>query len=132
MDSNPQAPLSMRFSRQEHWSGLPFPSPGTFPNPGIKHTSPALAGRFVTTESSGEPHMLASVVSDSVRPYGCSLLGSSGRGILLAWESWSAFPCPPPGDLPDSGIEPASLMSNLHWQAGSLPLAATWEAPSPV
>ena len=41
-----QAPLSMGFSRQEYWSGLPFPSPGDFPNPGIKPVSPALTGRF--------------------------------------------------------------------------------------
>ena len=44
-----QDPLSMGFSRQEHWSGLPFPSPGDFPNPGIKLkslASPALSGRF--------------------------------------------------------------------------------------
>ena len=37
-----QAPLSMGFSRQEYWSGLPFPSPGDLPNPGIKPGSPAL------------------------------------------------------------------------------------------
>ena len=37
-----QAPLSMGFSRQEYWSGLPFPSPGDFPHPGIKPTSSAL------------------------------------------------------------------------------------------
>ena len=41
-----QAPLSMGFSRQEHWSGLPFPSPGDLPNLGIKPKSPALAGGF--------------------------------------------------------------------------------------
>ena len=41
-----QAPLSMGFSGQEYWSGLPFPSPGDFPNPGIKPTSPTLTGRF--------------------------------------------------------------------------------------
>ena len=47
-----QAPLSMGFSRQEYWSGLPFPSPGGLPNPdtGIKPVSPALAGRFFGTE----------------------------------------------------------------------------------
>ena len=53
-----QAPLSMRFPRQEYWSGLSFSSPGTLPNPGIKPTSqvsPALAGRFFTTEPPGEP-----------------------------------------------------------------------------
>ena len=37
-----QAPLFMGFFRQEYWSGLPFPSPGDLPNPGIKPTSPAL------------------------------------------------------------------------------------------
>ena len=47
-----QAPLSMEFSRQEHWSRLPCPPPGDLPNPGIKHMSPispALAGGFFTT-----------------------------------------------------------------------------------
>ena len=37
-----QVPLSMGFSRQEYWSGLPFPSPGNLPDPGIKPLSPAL------------------------------------------------------------------------------------------
>ena len=37
-----QAPLSMGFSRQEYWSGVPFPSPGDLPNPGIEPGSPAL------------------------------------------------------------------------------------------
>ena len=40
MDYSHQAPLSMEFSRQEYWSGLPFPSPGNLPNPGIKHGAP--------------------------------------------------------------------------------------------
>ena len=45
-----QAPLSMRFSRQEYWSGLPFPSPGDLPDPGIESLSLALVGGFFTTE----------------------------------------------------------------------------------
>ena len=45
-----KVPLCMRFPRQEYWSGLPFPSPGDLPDSGIKPTSPALAGRFFTTE----------------------------------------------------------------------------------
>ena len=40
----------MRFSRQEHWSRLPFPSHGNLPNPGIGPASPALTGGFLTTE----------------------------------------------------------------------------------
>ena len=46
-----QAPLSMESSRQEYWSGLPFPSPGDLPDSGIKPASPALAGRFLPAES---------------------------------------------------------------------------------
>ena len=42
--------LSMGFSRQDYWSGLPFTSPGDLPGPGIKPLSPASAGRFFTTE----------------------------------------------------------------------------------
>ena len=52
-----QAPLSMRFSRQEYWSGLPCPSPGDLPNPGIEPaslTSPALAGGFFVTSTTWE------------------------------------------------------------------------------
>ena len=53
-----QAPLSMGFSKQEYWSGLPWPPPGDLPNPGIEPASPvppALAGRFFTTEPPGDP-----------------------------------------------------------------------------
>jgi len=50
-----QTLLIMGFPRQEYWSGLPFPSPGDLPDPGIKPTSPALTGRFFTTEPPGKP-----------------------------------------------------------------------------
>ena len=50
-----QASLSMGFPRQEYWSGLPFPSPGTLPDPRTDPASPALAGRFFTTEPPGKP-----------------------------------------------------------------------------
>ena len=45
-----QAPLSMGFSRQEYWSGLPFPSSGDLPDPGIEPTSPALQADFSLAE----------------------------------------------------------------------------------
>ena len=47
--------LSMEFSRQEYWRGLPCPPPGDLPDPGIKLVSPALAGRFFTTELTEKP-----------------------------------------------------------------------------
>ena len=48
-----QAPLSMGFSRQECWSGLPFPTPGDLPDPGMEVASLAVAGGFSTTEPRG-------------------------------------------------------------------------------
>ena len=48
-----QVPLYMEFSRQEYWSGLPFPTPSNLPIPGIKPVSSALAGRFFTTTPPG-------------------------------------------------------------------------------
>ena len=63
-----QAPLSMRFSRQEYWSGLPCPPPGDLPNPGIKPTtltSPELAGRFFTTSTTWKVHPLERLLTKS-------------------------------------------------------------------
>ena len=45
----------MGFPRQESWRGLPFPTPGDLPGPGIEPASPALVGRFFTTEPPGKP-----------------------------------------------------------------------------
>ena len=69
-----QVPLSMGFFRQENWSGLPCPSPGDLPDPGIKPTSlksPSLAGEFFTTSATWEArskltHLLDSTLSSSI------------------------------------------------------------------
>ena len=50
-----QPPLTVESPRQEYWSGLPFPSPGNLPDPGIEPMSRALAGSFFTTEQLGKP-----------------------------------------------------------------------------
>ena len=50
-----QAPPSMGFSRQEYWSGLPFPSPGDLPDPGIEPRSPTLQVDALTSEPAGKP-----------------------------------------------------------------------------
>ena len=60
-----QAPLSTELSRQEYWSGLPFPTPGDLPNPGIKPVSPASpasAGGFFTTRATWEAQYLSNVL----------------------------------------------------------------------
>ena len=62
-----QAPLSIEFSGQEYWNGLPFPIPEDFPNPGIKPTSlasSALSLRFFTTAPPGKPKV--TVLSNTV------------------------------------------------------------------
>ena len=53
-----QDPLPMGFSRHKYQRGLPFPSPGELPNPGIEPGSPELAGRFFTAEPLGKPYWL--------------------------------------------------------------------------
>ena len=50
-----QAPLPMGFSRQEYWSGLPFPSPRVLPDPGIEPESPPLQADSLLTEPPGKP-----------------------------------------------------------------------------
>ena len=50
-----QASLSTGFSRQEYWSGLPFPSPGDLPDPGIEPGSPTLEEDALTSEPPGKP-----------------------------------------------------------------------------
>ena len=71
-----QAPLSMGFSRQEYWSGLPCPSPGDLPNPGIKPTSLlslALVGRFFTTSTTWKalpsPTFVQNGISEGALPF---------------------------------------------------------------
>ena len=50
-----QAPLSMGFSKQEYWSGVPLPSPGDLPDPGIKPESPTLQADALPSEPPGKP-----------------------------------------------------------------------------
>ena len=91
-----QAPLPMEFCRQEYWSGLPFPSPGGLPIPGIKPmslASPALTDGFLTTAPPGKTFRNAiCVLLSHVRlceSIGCSPPGSSANRIsqarILEW-----------------------------------------------
>ena len=87
-----QAPLSMGFSRQEYWSGLPFPSPGDLLDPGIEPRSPSLQTDSLPPEPAGKPKIHESeshsVVSDSLQPHDYKV-----HGILQARNlEWIAFP----------------------------------------
>ena len=69
-----KAPLSMEFSRQEYWSGLPFPSPGDLPNPGIKSRSPALQADSLPLSHEGSPKLFLLLCSIPLCGYSAVLL----------------------------------------------------------
>ena len=80
-----QAPLSMGFSRQEHWSGLPGPPPGDLPSPGIEPgslTSPAMAGGFFAISSTWETH------NESRYPKGMNCQVNCRRISKVAGDGW--------------------------------------------
>ena len=70
-----QAPLSMEFSRQEYWGGLPFPSPGDLPNPGVEPGSPALQAESLLSEPPGKP-----LVRIGAHKFGGGLVGAHKLG----------------------------------------------------
>ena len=92
-----QVPLSMGFSRQEHWSRLPCPPPGDLPDPGMEPTSPALAGRFFTTSFTWEAHWalypnLFAMLSNTLKHNSSGRsLPASGRGGFIGIEAWSSL-----------------------------------------
>ena len=107
-----QASLSMGFSRQKYWSGLPFPSPGDLPNPGIEPESlmsPALAGRFFTNSATWEAQSAShSVVSDSLQPHWLACQAPLSMGFSRQ-EFWSGLPCLPPGIFLTQGLNPCLI-----------------------
>ena len=85
-----QAPLSMEFSGQEYWSGLPFPSPGDLPNPGIVPAplaSPALAGGFFTTAHLGSP--LTVLLRIYLQRFPKEMTAFSVLSLVLLWQWFS-------------------------------------------
>ena len=97
-----QAPLSMRFSRQEYWSGLPFPSPGNLPDPGIKPRSPALQADTLPSEPPGKLCPLF-VIPWTVVYQAFLSMGFSRQAY------WNGLPFPSPGDLLTQGSNPGLL-----------------------
>ena len=88
-----QAPLSMGFSRQEYWSGLPFPSPGDLPNPGVQPGSPALWADSLPSEPPGKGRWVNVSVapkrSQTLRyPFERLSVGVSIESIKLPGGGW--------------------------------------------
>ena len=69
-----QGPLSISFSRQEYWSGSPFPPPGDLHNPGIKPGSPTLQVDSLPSEPQGKPKVLTGIFIPSVNIHITTLL----------------------------------------------------------
>ena len=125
-----EAPLSMGFSRQEYWRGLPFPSPGDLPDSEIEPWSPASQADSLPAELEGSPFIRDllllfnhSVVSDSLQPHRLK-----PARLLSPWDSPGKNPgvgCHAllQGVFPTQGSNPGVL----HWQVHSLPLMFIWK-----
>ena len=81
-----QAPLSIEFSRQEYWSGLPFPSPGDLPDPEIQPGSPELKAVSLPSESTGKPRQV-----QKTKPMRKALWWAAEWSLILSdsWKGWS-------------------------------------------
>ena len=105
----------MGFSRQEYWSGLPYPSPGDLPGPGIKPTSlvyPALQVDSLPLNHGRSPNsthggLVARSCPTLATPWTIARQAPLSMGFSRQ-EYWSGLPFPSPGDLPDPGIEARS------------------------
>ena len=73
-----QAPPSMGFSRQEYWSGVPFPSPGDLPDPGIEPRFPAFQADALTSEPPGKPSTMLELKKCNCEDYFTYTKGSTG------------------------------------------------------
>ena len=87
------APLSMGFLSQEHWSGLPFPSPGDLPNQGIEPMSPALQAGSLPSEPPGKPQFYAYLLNCTGIPMWVSGVESTCHaGDLGSISGWGRSP----------------------------------------
>ena len=128
-----QAPLSMGFSRQKYWTGLPFPSPGDLNGPGTKPVSPALASGFFSTEPLGETswgNQFSSIAQSCLtlcNPMDCSPPSSSVHGILQA----RILECVVPPSSQDEALAPYSVSGEVPSSFLKFLLKAVGESPFP-
>ena len=94
-----QAPPSMGFSRQEFWSGLPFPSPGDLPDPEIEPRSPALQADALLSEPPGKPCLVL-----AVGKLGFALIGGALLSRIVIQFSADVVLCPLPVLWPEAKL----------------------------
>ena len=88
VDYSPPGSLSMEFSRQEYWSGLPFPSPGDLPDPGFKPWSPALQMDSLLSEPPGLNQFAALTRQGQELTGNSSILHSVFGPVILEPSGW--------------------------------------------
>ena len=118
-----QAPLSIGFSRQEYWSGLPCPPPRDLRNPGIKPGSPALAGRFFTSSTTWEAqdtYICRYIFSTHTRKTYLMFLICKGKScfhqrqkIMISPSLLQSLSSLPPLFLPFSPLLPSSFQPSF-------------------
>ena len=122
MDCN-QAPQSVEFSRQESWSGLPFPFPGDLPNPEIEPGSPALQADALLSEPPGDP---AKLVAPESRISALSWLSCQERGpaklseVSVSMELESQEDIHPASVIKSRAREPSNYFSSPQAFSGNL------------
>ena len=142
-----QAPPSMESSRQEYWSGLPLPSPGDLPDPGIELGSPALQADTLPSEPPGKPHRLVPNRSHGAEHF-TLFIWFAVEWLSSVQPSWDpmavARQAPLSMEFSRQFSEAVAISYSrglfltqalnphlwhlLHWEADSLRLHVTWEA----
>ena len=139
-----QAPLSIGFFREEYWSGLPFPSPGDLPDPGLKPRSPTLQANALTSAPPGKPlilkrervvnnHFYHMVHKKEEDAYHCiEILSKEMPGFLSPRRGLPLLLIRNRGFLTDPKQHTGSLLLNASWQCTTMFIAAllkteTWK-----
>ena len=121
-----QAPLSMGISRQEYWSGLPFPSLGDFPDSGIEPGSPALQADSLPTELQGKPPCILPNENNQLQKISSVQFGGSVvSNSLWPHESQHARPpCPSPAPGVHSNSCPSSRWCHPATSSSVVPFSS--------
>jgi len=121
-----QVALSLEFSQQEYWRGLPFPPPGDGPDPGMETASPALAGRFFTTAPPGKPQSFMYIIPIFAAEQ--ALLSGFSDGSVVKTSTYQAGDL---GSIPGSGRSPGEGNGNpLQYSCLEISRRVAW--PSTV